>query len=334
MEKILSVCIPTYNMEVLLSRCLNSFIIDKEFLEQIEIIVVNDGSRDDSLKIAKKFNDSYPSTFIVIDKPNGNYGSCINAALKVARGKYFRICDADDRYNTEALKDYISYLQATKCDLVFSPYEILDSDSKTIYTFKSTFKYIHKTYDIEDVKWMEFDLIKYRAMHALCVKTDILKQNGYKQTEGISYTDTEFVFYSILYSKTCSFFLLPIYFYYLGRDGQTMSKVSMVNSVMHFYKNAKRMLDDYIALPQDVGEEKQGLLFRSLMACVHYFAATSIVHIRKNKKLKILLEDLITESNKSLIKCPIEECLLKERYYRLWKRYHVPSLVFYYFYNR
>ena len=110
MEKILTICVPTYNMEALLPRCLDSFIIEEEFMNRLEIIVVNDGSKDRSSEIAHQYEAKYPNSFIVIDKPNGNYGSCVNAALKIARGKYFRICDADDYYISKNLSDYISLL--------------------------------------------------------------------------------------------------------------------------------------------------------------------------------------------------------------------------------
>lgn len=109
MKKILSVCIPTYNMEALLGRCLNSFIVDKNYMNQLEIIIVNDGSKDNSSRIAHEYANKYPDTFVVVDKPNGNYGSCINAALKVATGYYFRICDADDRYENSNLVAYIDF---------------------------------------------------------------------------------------------------------------------------------------------------------------------------------------------------------------------------------
>lgn len=334
MNKLLSVCIPTYNMEALLARCLDSFIISEKNMALLEVIIVNDGSKDNSSKIAHEYAEKYPNTYVVIDKPNGNYGSCINAALKVANGKYFRICDADDKYDSQHLNAFVDFLNSIDSDLVFAPYQVLDFNSKVISEVKSATCYLEKSLQIEDVKWSEKDMLGYRAMHALCVKTKNLTQNKYKQTEGISYTDTEFVFYSVLYSQTCSFFEFPIYLYYLGRDGQTMSIPSMIKSHMHFYKNSQRMLDDYIILPNTIGKEKQGLLFRSLMACVKYFAATAVIHIRKNKEQKKLLDGLISKSRQSKIACPIEDSLMKERYYRLWKCYHVPSVVLYYYFKK
>ena len=85
MSKVISIIIPTYNMEAYLDKCLTSLIIDG--MERVEVVVVNDGSRDSSLAIAQSYAEKYPESFVVIDKPNGNYGSCINAGLYRATGK-------------------------------------------------------------------------------------------------------------------------------------------------------------------------------------------------------------------------------------------------------
>ena len=327
MSKILSVAIPTYNMEALLERCLNSFIVNEATLDHLEVIVINDGSKDRSSAIAHEYENRYPQTFKVIDKENGNYGSCINRVLKEATGKYFKICDADDRYDTASLEEFIQFLAAAQSDIVFSPYKILDFESKEKSSLTPVEKYSDRTMDIEDVDWQSPDLFGYRAMHAMCTRTDILRDNHYKQTEGISYTDTEFVFYSVLYSRTCSFFVHPIYFYYLGRDGQTMSPASMVKSHMNFHITGKRMLDDYVKLPREIGQEKQRLLYRTVRACVLPFVSVSLLRIRDNKKQLTLIEGLIQESRKSTLTCPLEEDLLRERYYRAWKKYHIPSSI-------
>ena len=97
MDKILTVIIPTYNMEELLPRCLDSFLIkDKKLMQQVEVLVVNDGSKDNSSSIAHRYEKLYPHTFRVIDKENGNYGSCVNRGLQEATGKYVKVLDADD----------------------------------------------------------------------------------------------------------------------------------------------------------------------------------------------------------------------------------------------
>lgn len=97
MENILSIIIPTYNMEKYLDKCLASLIIeDKELMRQLEVLVVIDGAKDRSSEIAHTYQNRFADTFRVIDKENGNYGSCINRGLKEATGRYVKVLDADD----------------------------------------------------------------------------------------------------------------------------------------------------------------------------------------------------------------------------------------------
>lgn len=332
MSKILSVAIPTYNMEALLERCLNSFIVNEDTLDHLEVIVVNDGSKDRSSAIAHEYETRYPQTFKVIDKENGNYGSCVNRALKEASGKYFKICDADDRYDTASLEEFIPFLVAAQSDIVFSPYRTRESNSgAVIREVNPAERYLNRTLDIEDVEWTSPEMLPYQVMHSICVKTSILKSNEYRQTEGISYTDSEFVFYSVLFSKTCSFFALPVYEYYTGRDGQSCSTDSMIKSHMHFYINAKRMLDTYVLLPLKTGDETQSFLFGVILRCIKSFIGSSLIYIRNNAEQIELYNGLVAESRESLLPCPIENRLLSEdRWFRLWKRFHIPHMVLYY----
>lgn len=87
-EKTLSIIIPSYNMEAYLPQCLDSLLGPDVPVELLDIIVVNDGSRDRTSEIAHSYANRYPDSIRVIDKANGNYGSCINAALPTARGRW------------------------------------------------------------------------------------------------------------------------------------------------------------------------------------------------------------------------------------------------------
>lgn len=120
--KILSVVIPTYNMEEFLSRCLETLIVDEKKLTRLEVLVINDGSKDSSLQIANKYHAIYPETIKVIDKENGNYGSCINRGLKEATGKYFRILDADDTFNKNALSKLLEVLDSSDDEMIITNY--------------------------------------------------------------------------------------------------------------------------------------------------------------------------------------------------------------------
>ena len=77
MEKLISIIIPTYNMEAYILKALESLVIPRN-LDALDVLVINDGSKDRSSELAHSFADKYPQSFRVIDKENGNYGSCIN----------------------------------------------------------------------------------------------------------------------------------------------------------------------------------------------------------------------------------------------------------------
>ena len=113
MNKILSIIVPSYNMEAYLPKCLGSLIIDEqELLQKLDVIVVNDGSKDRTSEIAHEFETKYPGVFRVVDKTNGHYGSCINAGLAVATGTFIKVLDADDYYLTDIFKDYLAVVDA------------------------------------------------------------------------------------------------------------------------------------------------------------------------------------------------------------------------------
>ena len=120
--KLLSVIIPAYNMEAYLQQCVES-ILRTPSLATVEVVVVNDGSKDKTLRIARQYAERYADTVRVIDKPNGNYGSTINAALPVVRGEYVKILDADDCFDTPSLAKFLEFLRKMQgVDMVVTPF--------------------------------------------------------------------------------------------------------------------------------------------------------------------------------------------------------------------
>ena len=119
--KLLTIVIPTYNTERYLARCLDS-LLTEEVLKELEILVVNDGSRDGSLAIARDYAARYPDTVTVIDKENGGHGSTINTGLQAATGRYFRVLDSDDWFDTCNFIKYFRALRHCREDVVITPY--------------------------------------------------------------------------------------------------------------------------------------------------------------------------------------------------------------------
>lgn len=233
MEKILSIIVPTYNMEKYLDKCLSSLIVsDEDLMRHLEVLVVNDGSKDRSSEIAHSYVDRYPETYIVIDKKNGNYGSCINAALPLASGKYVKVLDADDSYDSMVLCQYLNYLACCETDLVLNNIRMVDSDGLVQPTADGTNTKAlldeSRIYTIEE--WMKLRTY-VPFIHTIAYKRSIFEDLSYHQTEGISYTDSEWVAWPMTQVQTVSSFNGVLYNYLLGRPDQTMNEDVLLKSV-------------------------------------------------------------------------------------------------------
>ena len=110
MEKILTVVVPAYNIETYVKQCLDSF-VQKEILDDIEVLVINDGSKDRTVELAEAYVRKYPETFRVINKENGGHGSTINRGIKEASGRYFKVVDGDDWVEGEAFVKLVRFFK-------------------------------------------------------------------------------------------------------------------------------------------------------------------------------------------------------------------------------
>lgn len=238
MEKILTIVIPTYNMQDYLRRCLDSLIVPEEQMTQLEVLVVNDGSKDNSSAIAHEYQDKYPDTFRVIDKENGNYGSCVNRGLKEATGKYIKILDADDWFDADNFKQFIKKLNEIDVDVVITNYTSYfpDETKNTAFSFhKGLFSFDEAFYE----KRQELESVQ---MHAICYKTSCFHGLNYHQTEGISYTDQEWILLPWINVNTLFYLPLSVYQYNLSREGQTCD-------LSVFYK---KMPDQFLSVKNSI----------------------------------------------------------------------------------
>lgn len=264
MNKLLTIVIPTYNMQAYLHRCLKSLIVSNSQMAKLEVLVINDGSKDNSSAIAHEYESKYPATFRVIDKENGNYGSCINRGLIEATGKYIKILDADDWFETEEFARYLDELQHVDTDMILTNHQIVDDAGKLISIY---------SYNIEPNKIFSFqeytDPGVYFAMHSITYRTEMLRDISYRQTEGISYTDTEWVFYPQHGVKTCIYFPFDVYRYVVGREGQTMDAKVLLRSVSHYDKLLRAMVAFANNLPE---QDKQLYTYQRIEAHIAHLS--------------------------------------------------------------
>lgn len=257
MNKILTIVIPTYNMEKYLHRCLSSLVIDEKLMDILEVLVVNDGSKDNSSSIAHEYQDKYPATFRVIDKENGNYGSCVNRGLKEAQGKYIKILDADDWFVTENLPKYIDFLSTHDADLILNDARVVDAEGCETGRFSCEAIRENLTLPFKKIA----DLGYFPQMHCVAYKTDLLREHGYVQTEGISYTDQEWTSMPMAYVRTFSYCRTDLYLYLLGREGQTMDVQVMNKTFSNLSKVAFSILA-FTTSMEDVEEVNRRYLER------------------------------------------------------------------------
>lgn len=205
MEKLLTIVIPTYNMEALLPRCLDSLVTPISN-DKIEVLVINDGSKDNSLKIAQQYEKRYPSIIRAIDKENGNYGSTINKGISIASGKYFRILDSDDFYSNSGLMEFIQKIETADSDIILTNYR---RDRGRIHDMYKGPSESHDTKlnfdDVDTTKFANF------AMHGITYRTSILRDNQILLSTGISYTDSEYCFYPLPFIRTFVYYDILVY---------------------------------------------------------------------------------------------------------------------------
>lgn len=247
MDKILTISIAAYNAEKWLDRCLKSF-ISNEILNKAEIIIVNDGSCDNTVNIANEYVKMFPDTFILIDKENGGHGSTINASVKKASGKYYKVVDADDWVKTDNLIKLIQKLEKIDVDMVFTTgyeYYSKDNTKKKVYYNKKDQPYedilVNKVLDLNAI----VDYIDI-SMHAITYKTEILKKSKYKIDEKCFYVDMEYDLFYLLNVDKIMLLNLPVYVYFVGREDQSINidkRLAQRNQYLRVIKNLMCFLD-------------------------------------------------------------------------------------------
>lgn len=223
--KILSVSVAAYNMEKLIRQNLDSFVCSK-YKDEIEVLVVNDGSRDSTADIVREYQQKYPETVRLIDQPNAGPGSTVNRGIENACGKYFRMVDADD-WVGDGFDKYVETLKNTDADMVVSDYICVDDVTGARQ---------RRSFDLEQGRVLDFDSIcrdLSLEMHAVTFKTEIMKNNGIRLFNGF-YTDIQYLLFPSPFVKTVEYVKADVYMYRVSLSGQSMAVPSLQRNIkMH-----------------------------------------------------------------------------------------------------
>lgn len=282
-RKILTISIAAYNVSKYIQSTLSSLICDR--MDKLEVIIENDGSKDDTPDIVLPFVEKYPDTFILVNKKNGGYGSTINKSLELATGKYFKQLDGDDWFENESLNSFIDLLEKTDVDCVYTPY---------YEVYEGTDKKVLRTLDERAIGEYHIDQVikdeQFLRMHALTFKTVVLKEINLKIEEHCFYTDQEFIIYPMLKVKQIYVSDLPIYMYRLGQEGQSVSMEGYLKHCEEHKKVVLNLLAKYNDLEQcSLNTQKRLKSHLQILICIQY----NIYLYAGNKKKELVEFDAV-----------------------------------------
>lgn len=316
-DKLLSIIIPTYNMEQYLRYCLDSLLIRENF-EALDVLIINDGSKDTSSAIAHEYADKYPKVFRVIDKENGNYGSCINRGLKEATGKYIKVLDADDSFNTQNLDNYVAYLANIDADLIISDVVIVNEKREKSETISYRYKQNEEMSMCDICSSSTFASI---SMHAITYRLENLRLMGYHQSEGISYTDQEWIFSPMTTIKKVYSYNTHIYEYLIGREGQTMDPHIKAKHMSDIMQCIYKLIASYTQYENIVTTELLTYMQTKLLYLIKEQYVSSFCTYNKHVKENLICFDNKIKELNTNIYFLIEKTKSKFNYIRYWRNH-------------
>ena len=244
--KYISFAIPCYNSEAYMEKAINSILVGGE---DVEIIVVNDGSKDGTQKIAERYQEKYPTIVKAVEKENGGHGDAVNCGLAHATGKYFKVVDSDDWVDAEAYQKILATLRelvgnGSQLDMLISNfvYEKEGAKHKKVMKYTSAIPK-EKLFTWKDVR--HFSKGQYILMHSVIYRTQLLRDCGLELPKHTFYVDNLFVYVPLPYVKNMYYLDVDFYRYYIGREDQSVNESVMIKRIDQQIKVNKIMVDSY-----------------------------------------------------------------------------------------
>lgn len=244
--KYISFAIPSYNSEDYMSHAIESILPGGG---DVEIIIVNDGSRDRTSEIAHEYKEKYPDIVRVVDKENGGHGDAVNSGLSNATGKYFKVVDSDDWVDEDSLHKIIAFLKELEeedkeIDMLISNY-VYEKDGAA---HKKCIHYRNVLPQDVVFTWDDigrFHLDQYILMHSVIYRTSMLKLSQMTLPKHTFYVDNIYVYYPLPYVRKIYYLDVDFYRYYIGREDQSVNEKVMISRIDQQIFVTKTMIDMY-----------------------------------------------------------------------------------------
>ena len=243
--KILSIAVPCYNSEAYMEKCIDSLLVGGE---EVEILIVDDGSKDGTTEIADRYQEKYPTIVKAIHQENKGHGGAVNTGVENATGLYFKVVDSDDWVNPEAYQKILNVLAEVvrgpkTLDLLISNYVYEKEGAKR----KRVMRYAKSLPEGRFFGWDEAKALgktHYLLMHSLIYRTSLLRECGMKLPEHTFYVDNLVAFIPLPYVKTMYYLDVNFYRYFIGRADQSVNEKVMIGRIDQQIRVNKIMIDD------------------------------------------------------------------------------------------
>ena len=256
--KLLSIAIPCYNSQDYMENCIESLLVGGE---EVEILIVDDGSSDRTAEIADDYARKYPTIVKAIHQENGGHGEAVNAGIRNATGLYFKVVDSDDWVNKEAyvqiLKTLYELLRGPQTvDLLISNfvYEKQGATRKKIMQYRKCLPQ-DRIFGWEEVKHMPKG--KYLLMHSMIYRTKLLHECNLELPKHTFYVDNLFAFEPLPYVKNLYYLDVNFYRYYIGRQDQSVNETVMISRIDQQIRVTKLMIDYLVAKKQELVKNRR-----------------------------------------------------------------------------
>ena len=258
-HKVLSFGIPSYNAAKDMDHCISSIFEGSKYASDIEIIIVNDGSKDETAEKAEEWVSRYPGIVRAVHQVNGGHGIAVRAGLREANGTYYKVVDSDDWLDAQALSTMLTILRGfeerdQRVDLFISNYvyEKVHEGTHTAINYRMALPR-KKVFTWDQIGRFRPD--QNLLMHSLCYRTDVLRSHELPLPPHTFYVDNIYAYVPLPNCETLYYADIDLYRYFIGREGQSVNEEIMVGRLDQQFRITRIMMQAY-HLYEDVPQEK------------------------------------------------------------------------------
>jgi len=293
--KYITFVVPCYNGAKYLDKCIPTLVLGGE---EVEVIIINDGSTDNTLEVANSYAKKYPGIVSVIDKENGGHGSGINRGLEKATGLYFKVMDCDDWADEESYPVVLNTIKENAAkDLYPDEYitKFYFDHPDTNYKYALPLEKMYPTGVMFSWNKVRTHYSSTVMLHSFFFKTSMLKENNVSLLEHCFYEDCELVYKAMIHTNTMFFINTIFYHYYIGRVDQSVSKAGIEKHHADYGKVcnsvwAYKTYDEIL----EFGKDKSKAIFKYIFTILYisYFATYNHASKAKKQRYKEIVKGL------------------------------------------